>query len=95
MRYIICSKCREEIRRFYKNVARKYAHTYSRELLHMNYLEAESSIYTIENGLLRRKPTIKKWKGYYMAHSGKWYFAYKVFGDKVFVVDARHAQNMY
>ncbi|HBJ77192.1 MAG TPA: hypothetical protein DDY68_05290, partial [Porphyromonadaceae bacterium] len=94
MKHIILEQCLENIRLFYLNVAKKYPHTYSVSLMHQNIDEAFDSMYLIEVSLLRRKPTIKKWKGYYMAHSGKWYFAYKVFGDRVFVVDARHAQNM-
>ena len=52
------------------------------------------SIFRIENGLLRREPTISQWAGYYMANTDKWYFAYTIDGDTITVVDARYAQNM-
>ena len=44
--------------------------------------------------LLRREPTIKRWKGYYMANTDKWYFAYTIDGNTITIVDACHAQNM-
>ena len=94
MNYVILPQCIEAIERFYHNVAKKYAHTYSAELMHQNIDEAFDSMYMIENGLLRRNPTVSKWKGYYMANTKKWYFAYKVFDETVVVIDACHAQNM-
>ena len=59
--------------------------------------DAYSAIYQIENGLLRRQPTISRWKGFYMATSRdrKWYFAYRIEGDTIYVEDACHAQNMH
>ncbi len=36
----------------------------------------------------------KKYR-YYMAHAGKWYFAYTIEGEKIVVHDACHAQNMH
>lgn len=35
------------------------------------------------------------WKGYHMANTEKWYFAYTINGDTITIVDACHAQNMY
>ena len=58
------------------------------------YQNAVFSIFRIENGLLRREPTISQWAGYHMANTDKWYFAYTIDGDTITVVDARHAQNM-
>ncbi|MBQ0075276.1 MAG: hypothetical protein KBT34_13930 [Prevotella sp.] len=94
MKYIILPKCVNNIKQFYLNVARKYAHTYSRELMHKNVDEAVDAMYMIEDGLLRRAPLLPEWAGCYMANTNKWYFAYKVFGDVVVVVDACHSQNM-
>ena len=94
MKHIILPQCIEAIDDFYHNVAKKYAHTYSAELMHKNIDEAFDSMYMIENTLQRRTPTISKWQGYYMANTKKWYFAYKVFNDTVVVIDACHAQNM-
>ena len=36
-----------------------------------------------------------EWKGYNMANTDKWYFAYRIDGDTITVVDACHAQNMH
>ncbi len=30
-----------------------------------------------------------------MANTDKWYFAYRIEGNTIFVEDARHSQNMY
>ena len=92
--YKINSLCYKKIYSFYYNVALKYRHTYSEELMHKNIDEAADSIYQIEHSLLRRKPTISRWAGYYMANTDKWYFAYIIKGDTIIVVDACHAQNM-
>ena len=94
MKYIISPQCTEAIKSFYLNVAKKYAHTYSRELMHKNVDEAINAMYQIENGLLRRFPTIKRWNGCFMANTKHWYFAYKIFDDVIVVIDACHAQNM-
>ena len=94
MKYLIHPRCKANIYSFYHNVARKYANTYPVELMHKNASEAISSIYKIENGLLRRKATREIWSEYYMANTKKWYFAYKIIGDTIIVLDACHAQNM-
>ena len=60
-----------------------------------NVHDAYDSMFQIENGLLRRDPTIARWKGYHMANTDKWYFAYTIDGDTITIVDARHAQNMH
>ena len=80
---------------FYHNVAKKYKHTYSKELMHKNIDEAISSAYEIEKTLLRRDPTIERWSGYYMANTDKWYYAYTIEDDTIIVEDACHAQNMH
>lgn len=94
MKYIILPRCENNIKQFYLNVAKKYAHTYSKELMHKNVDEAVDAMYMIENGLLRRAPLLPEWEGCYMANTNKWYFAYKVFDDVVVVIDACHSQNM-
>ena len=63
--------------------------------MHKNIDDAIDGIYKIERTLLRRIPTINRWQGYYMANTDKWYYAYKIEGDTVIVVDACHAQNMH
>jgi hypothetical protein len=95
MNYIIKPRAQQKIRSFYKNVARKYRHTYDYTDFMRNVHDAVFSIYDIEQTLLRRKPTIDRWKGYYMANTDKWYFAYTFDGETVTIVDACHAQNMH
>ena len=94
MRYVIKKRCLSKINTFYRNVSKKYKHTYSEELMHQNVDDAVDAMFQIERTLLRRKPTISKWSGYHMANTDKWYFAYTIVGDTITVVDARHAQNM-
>lgn len=95
LKYIIKPRTSRKIFSFYSNVAKKYRHTYDKEDLKRNAREAIFSIYGIENGLLRREPTLTRWKGYHMANKAKWYFAYTFDGETVTVVDACHAQNMH
>ena len=93
--YLLSEKVHSEIFNFYDNVSHKYCHTYSLILMHKNINEVYDNIYKIENGLLRRSPSIARWAGYHMAHGGKWYFAYRIVGNVVFVEDACHEQNMH
>lgn len=95
MKYIINNIAIKNIKTFYYNVAKKYKNSYSLELMHKNVDTAINSMYKIENGLLRRNPTISRWKGYFMAHSRQWYFAYKIDGDAIYIMDACHSQNMH
>lgn len=94
MRYVIKKRCLSKINTFYRNVSKKYKHTYSEELMHQNVDDAVDAMFQIERTLLRREPTISQWAGYHMANTDKWYFAYTIDGDTITVVDARHAQNM-
>jgi len=95
MKHVIRKRCVKKIDSFYYNVSRKYKHSYSEELMHKNADEALDAMYQIEVSLLRRKPTLDRWKGYLMANTDKWYYAYIFDGDTVTVVDACHAQNMH
>lgn len=95
MKYVIRKRCVQKITSFYRNVSKKYKHTYSQELMEKNVHDAYDSMFQIENGLLRRDPTIARWKGYHMANTDKWYFAYTIDGDTITIVDACHAQNMH
>ena len=94
-KYYYTKRTAAKIRSFYKNVARKYRHTYSYENMERNVRDAFLSIYGIEQTLPRRKPTLSRWKGYYMANTSRWYYAYMIEGDTITVVDACHAQNMH
>ena len=92
---MIRKRCAQKITTFYRNVSRKYKHTYSQELMEKNVNDAYDSIFQIEQTLLRREPVIERWKGYYMANTEKWYFAYIFDGETIIVVDACHAQNIH
>lgn len=95
MRHVLKKECLLKIASFYRNVSKKYKHTYSEELMHKNIDDAIDSAYNIEETLPRREPTIEKWKSSYMANTDKWYFAYTIEKDTVIVHDACHAQNMH
>ena len=95
MEYIIKPRAARKIYTFYGNVAKKYRHTYDKTDYKHNVHDALISIYDIERKLLRRTPTLKRWKGYHMANTDKWYFAYTIDGDTITIVDACHAQNMH
>jgi len=95
MRYVLKKQCLLRIATFYHNVAKKYKHTYSKELMHKNIDDAIDSAYKIEKTLLRRKPTIDRWSGYHMANADNWYFAYTIDEDAIVVHDACHSQNMH
>jgi hypothetical protein len=95
MKYVIKKRCAQKITTFYRNVSKKYKHTYSLQLMEENVNGAYDSIYQIENGLLRREPTIERWKGFHMANTDRWYYAYTIDGDTITVVDACHVQNMH
>ncbi|MCR5574181.1 MAG: hypothetical protein K6F78_05105 [Bacteroidaceae bacterium] len=84
-----------KIRSFYYNVAKKYKHAYSKWLMHKNIDDTIDAMCQIERTLMRREPTISRWKGYMMANTDKWYFAYTFDGETVTVVDACHVQNMH
>lgn len=60
-----------------------------------NINDAADAFYKIEDGFLRRDPTLSRWKGLHMANTDKWYYAYTFDGETVTVVDACHAQNMH
>ena len=94
-KYVIRKRCLMKINTFYRNVSQKYKHTYSLEMMEKNVHDAIDSMYQIERTLLRRKPTISRWTGYYMANTDKWYFAYTFDGEAITIVDACHAQNMH
>ena len=95
MKYIVTPRAARKIYTFYGNVAKKYRHTYDKADYKRNVHDALKSIYDIENTLIRRSPTLVRWSKYYMANTDKWYFAYKIDGDTVTIVDACHAQNMH
>jgi len=95
MRYVVRKRAARKIISFYHNVAKKYKHTYSEEMMLRNIDDATDSIYQIERSLPRRQPTLTRWSGYHMANTDKWYFAYTIEDDTITIVDACHAQNMH
>ena len=95
MNYIIKPRASRKIFTFYQNVAKKYRHTYDKDDMKRNAHDAIFSMYEIERTLLRREPILTRWKGYYMANTDKWYYAYTIDGDTITVRDSCHAQNMH
>lgn len=53
------------IYRYYMNMFKKFHHEWGIEDIHSLIDKTFDSIYQIENGLIRRKPTISRWKGLY------------------------------
>ena len=97
MQYEYKRKALVKIWGFYRNVAKKYKHTYDFRDMERNIRGAVLNGYLIENNLFRREPTIGRWQkqGYHMAHSGKWYYAYTIDGDTITIQDACHELNMH
>lgn len=96
-KHIIKNEALWKIESFYLHVALKYRHTYSFEDMDRNVLEAISNAHLIEKSLLRRKPTLERWKneGWHMANAGNWYYAYTITDDTIIIEDACHEQNMH
>lgn len=69
--YNIRKICYTKIVRYYNNVAKKYCNTYSFNLMNKNISQAYDDMLRIENGLMRRNPTIARWqnKGWQIQHS--------------------------
>ena len=82
---------------FYRHVALKYRHTFDTEDIVRNAQRVIQNMGRIEQSLLRRRPTLKRWQdqGWHMAHAGHWYYAYTINEDTVTIEDARHEQNMH
>jgi hypothetical protein len=94
-KYLIKPLAVQKIRAFYRNVSIKYSNTFSHDdmLRHVN--DTVDAVYGIEHSLLRRRPTIERWKSWYMAHAGNWYYAYSIDGNTITIHDACHQQNMH
>ena len=95
IKYVIKRRCAKNITSFYRNVSKKYKHTYSLEQMEQNVRDAYDAMFQIERTLLRREPTLSRWAGLYMANTDKWYYAYVIDADTITVVDVCHAQNMH
>ena len=94
-RYEVTPRASRKIWVFYRNVAKKYRHTFDAEDIVKNAQRAIRNMGQIEQTLLRRKPTLSRWKSYHMANSGKWYYAYSICDDVIIIEDACHEQNMH
>ena len=97
MEYKIEDKVYNAIDTFYENVAIRYCNTNSEEDI-LNYIrKAYRSIYQIENGLPRRRPRMKRWRGYHVALSkdGTWYYAYRIEGNIIHVYDVCYCTNIH
>lgn len=95
--YLIKGRPALKIRSFYRNVFKKYRHTYSYRNMENNINHAVDAMYQIEQSLLRRQPTLERWQkaGWHMANAGKWYYAYTINNDTITIEDACHEQNMH
>lgn len=93
-RYEVTPLASRKIWSFYRNIAKKYRHTFDAEDIVKNAQRAIRNMGGIEQSLLRREPTIRRWQGFYMAHAGKWYYAYSIREDIITIEDACHEQNM-
>lgn len=62
-KYFYTKRTAAKIRSFYRNVAKKYQHTYSFEDMERNVRDAFFAIYAIERTLPRRRPTISRLTG--------------------------------
>ncbi|MBR1683061.1 MAG: hypothetical protein IJ700_08830 [Bacteroidaceae bacterium] len=72
MNYVIKDRCIRNIASFYHYVAQKYSHTYSAQMMHKNLDDAMDAMFLIEQSLLRRRPTLRRWQeqGWHMAKAG-------------------------
>ena len=93
-KYVIKNLALRKINTFYRNVSLKYPHTFTSSDM-LRYVDKTiDAAYAIERSTLRRKPTIDRWQGLYMAHVSSWYFAYSIDGNTVIIHDACHRLNM-
>ena len=94
-KYRISPLAIHKVRVFYWHMLMKYSNTYSYSDMLRYINNTVDSMYKIEDSLLRRRPIIQRWQGYYMAHAGNWYYAYTIDGDRITIRDACHQQNMH
>ena len=92
--YIIKPLAVRKVRSFYRNVSLKYPNVYSYTDMLGYVNKTVDAIYSIEQSVQRRKPSIERWKKWHMAHAGHWYYAYSIEGDTITIHDACHEQNM-
>ena len=92
--YVIKPLAVRKVRSFYRNVCLKYPNTYSYNDMIKYINKTVDAIYSIEQSVPRRKPTIERWNKWFMAHAGNWYYAYSIDENIIVIHDACHAQNM-
>ena len=95
--YEVKPRASQRIWSFYRHVALKYRHTFNTEDIVKNAQRAIRNMGLIEQSLLRRQPTLKRWQeeGWHMAKAGKWFYAYTIHDDIVTIEDASHSQNIH
>ena len=95
--YIIKPRAAQKIRVFYRHVQLKYRHTFSFDDMSRIINRYVDAMFQIEKTLLRRQPTLERWKqeGWHMTNAGKWYYAYSINDDTITIEDACHEQNMH
>ena len=96
-KYEVKPHASRQIWSFYRHVAWKYMHTFDTEDMVRNARRAIRDMGLIEQSLLRRRPTLKRWQqeGWHMTNAGKWYYAYSINDDTITIEDACHEQNMH
>ena len=94
---VISKVASNKIRQFYRNMHKKYRHSWGTEEIHRLIDRTITEMSYIENGLRRTNPTISRWQGFYMAQSRnkRWYFAYRIDGEKAYVEDACYMSGMH
>ncbi len=90
-------KALRKIWTFYRNVAKKYKHVYDYGDMQNNIRKVILNGYNIEHSLPRRRPVVERWQkeGWHMAKADKWFYAYTIANDTIFIEDACHEQNMH
>ena len=94
-RYEVTPLASQKIWTFYRNVAKKYRHTFDAEDIVKSAQRVIRNMGQIEQALGRRTATLHRWKHFHMAHAGKWYYAYSIHEDVITIEDACHEQNMH
>ena len=84
-----------EIDTFYYNMWQKYKHSWGEEEIIKLISDTYNDINKLSTIKVHRKSTKEEWYGLFMANIDKWYFAYRIEDDTIYVEDACHSQNMH
>jgi hypothetical protein len=97
MQQVIQDRVYRRIRQFYDNARLKYPNTYSRANADRDIDKVHDELYKVGTQLCTRNYTIiSRWNGYLVDYSTKvkWYFAYRIEDDVIYVEDAENYRNM-